>query len=323
MNPPPPPSPIRTSSPAASWRMPSTARLELRTGKISLLIDAGGAAPGRPPTANRRPHTVVFLATRPLNPPADAHIASLEAEEALERAAGRIDVVTVRQSEHGDGKQGAGATSISRSPACSASEPHGHGHLEPGLLHHRARQRPPRKAAHPPPPMRRSDYLLSQMFGRLVSPAASRSSCSSAWAGSPSASCTARCCSSSPPASWAPLSFWRPSACSSLSRVRTVEMLRGWAQHGHAADVAALRRLLLVRALPRPPATGHPRPPLDRAHRRFARHHQRRAIGISGGRHAARPSSPPGEFASFLVALRVLPGALTGGGVGQRLNLQL
>jgi ABC-2 type transport system permease protein len=70
---------------------PAEARQALHAGKISLLVDPN---PGAPAAAPPPPiHSVVFRydPTRP-----DAHIASLETKEALERAAGRVDVVTVR-----------------------------------------------------------------------------------------------------------------------------------------------------------------------------------------------------------------------------------
>jgi ABC-2 type transport system permease protein len=131
-----------------------TARLELRTGKISLLIDASAPGPAKP-------HNVVFRydPTRP-----DAHIASLEAEEALERAAGRIDVVTVRTERVTE--QGARYIDF-LIPGLLGMNLMGTGIWSLAFSITVARQRHLLKRLIATP-MRRSDYLLSQMFGRLV-----------------------------------------------------------------------------------------------------------------------------------------------------------
>jgi ABC-2 type transport system permease protein len=150
-----------------------TARLELRTGKISLLIEASAPLPAPPAAAARpvaapqaapppaTPHNVVFRydPTRP-----DAHIASLEAEEALERAAGRIDVVTVRTERVTE--QGARYIDF-LIPGLLGMNLMGTGIWSLAFSITVARQRHLLKRLIATP-MRRSDYLLSQMFGRLV-----------------------------------------------------------------------------------------------------------------------------------------------------------
>jgi ABC-2 type transport system permease protein len=186
--------------------MPPDAGLEsLRTGKISLLIEpsplvaplpAGDPAPaGRPsppvasapgssppspnaPAAARAPDPEAPAAPpdRPMVPPGqpvvfrfdqtrpDSRIAGLEAEDALQRAAGRADVVVIR-AEHvtergsryidflipgllGMNLMGTGVWSLAFS-----------------ITSARQKQLLKRLIA---TPMRRSHYLLAQVFGRLV-----------------------------------------------------------------------------------------------------------------------------------------------------------
>src|SRR5579864_5674336 len=65
---------------------PAPASEALRTGRISLLID-----PGAPAGGAGRPWSFRFDQTRP-----DSRIARLAAEDALQRAAGRADVIAIR-----------------------------------------------------------------------------------------------------------------------------------------------------------------------------------------------------------------------------------
>ena len=135
------------------------AREALRTGKVSLLVEPQGslpAAPGAPPAA---PVTFQYDPTQP-----ESRIARLEATDALERAAGRRDLLPVR--------------------AVEATEP-GSRYIDfliPGLLgmnlmgtgiwslafsitNARNKRILKRLVA---TPMRRSDFLLAQILARLV-----------------------------------------------------------------------------------------------------------------------------------------------------------
>jgi ABC-2 type transport system permease protein len=165
---------------------PEAGREALRTGKISLLIESGApagpssaapagssldasdparpaapvaAAPASAPPAPGQRMVFRFDPTRP-----ESRIATLEAEDALERAAGRADVVTIRTeqvSERGSryidflipgllglNMMGTGIWSIAFSVTTA-----------------RQKQLLKRLVA---TPMRRSDYLLAQVLGRLV-----------------------------------------------------------------------------------------------------------------------------------------------------------
>lgn len=125
-------------------------REALRTGKISLLVAPGGAG---------RQLTFHFDETRP-----DSRIARLEADDALQRAAGRKDVLPV-------------ASALIKEPGARYID-----FLIPGLLglnlmgsgvwslafsitSARSRRILKRLVA---TPMKKSDYLLSQMLARLV-----------------------------------------------------------------------------------------------------------------------------------------------------------
>jgi ABC-2 type transport system permease protein len=126
---------------------PREGREALRTGKISLLIEAG------PPAVFH------FDETRP-----DSRIARLEADDALQRAAGRRDLLAVRSvkmTEKGSryidflipgllglNLMGTGIWSIAFSVTTARSR-----HILKRLV---------------ATPMHRSDYLLSQILGRLV-----------------------------------------------------------------------------------------------------------------------------------------------------------
>lgn len=126
---------------------PAEGREALRTGKISLLVEAG------PPAVFH------FDETRP-----DSRIARLEAEDALQRAAGRRDVMAVRSEKViekgsryidflipgllGMNLMGTGVWSIAFSVTTA-----------------RSRRILKRLVA---TPMRRSQYLLAQILGRLV-----------------------------------------------------------------------------------------------------------------------------------------------------------
>jgi len=135
---------------------PAAGRDALRTGKISLLVELARPAGGPSPAP-----LVVFRfdPTRP-----DARIASLAAEDALQRAAGRRDVVATRSeevTEHGSryidflipgllgmNLMGTGIWSLAFSITTA-----------------RQKQLLKRLIA---TPMRRSHYLLAQILGRLV-----------------------------------------------------------------------------------------------------------------------------------------------------------
>ncbi len=149
-------------------------REALRTGRISLLIEpgppvaAGAAAPPRAAAAGagasaggdlRRPWIFRFDQTRP-----DSRIARLEAEDALQRAAGRADAVAVR-SELVTEK---GSRYIDfLIPGLLGLNLMGTGiwSLAFGITTARQRQLLKRLVA---TPMRRSHYLLAQVLGRLV-----------------------------------------------------------------------------------------------------------------------------------------------------------
>jgi len=156
---------------------PGEAREALRTGKISLLIEPGAAAPavvpgppapaaapaGAPAAAGvaevRRPWTFHFDQTRP-----DSRIARLESEDALQRAAGRTDAVAIR-SELVTEK---GSRYIDfLIPGLLGLNLMGTGiwSLAFGVTTARQKQLLKRLVA---TPMRRSHYLLAQVLGRLV-----------------------------------------------------------------------------------------------------------------------------------------------------------
>jgi ABC-2 type transport system permease protein len=146
---------------------PAAGRDALRTGKISLLVEIEGDRPPAatvprspsPPPPSPPPVVFRFDPTRP-----DARIASLAAEDALQRAAGRRDVVATRSeevTEHGSryidflipgllgmNLMGTGVWSLAFSITTA-----------------RQKQLLKRLIA---TPMRRSHYLLAQILGRLV-----------------------------------------------------------------------------------------------------------------------------------------------------------
>jgi ABC-2 type transport system permease protein len=158
------------------------ARLALHAGKISLLVDPNAAVPAAaanaavPATAANAAapagaartaaggapvHAVVFRfdPTRP-----DAHIASLEAKEALERAAGRVDVVTVRTEKVTE----KGSRYIDfLIPGLLAMNLMGTGIWSLAFSITSARQRHLLKRLIATP-MRHGQYLLAQILGRLV-----------------------------------------------------------------------------------------------------------------------------------------------------------
>jgi ABC transporter DrrB family efflux protein len=125
------------------------AREALRTGRVSLLIE-----PGAP-----RPWIFHFDQTRP-----DSRIARLEAEDALQRAAGRTDAIAIRS----DLVTEKGSRYIDfLIPGLLGLNLMGTGiwSLAFGITTARQRQLLKRLVA---TPMRRSDYLLAQVLGRLV-----------------------------------------------------------------------------------------------------------------------------------------------------------
>jgi ABC transporter DrrB family efflux protein len=122
-------------------------RSALRTGKISLLVEPG------PPVVFR------FDETRP-----DSRIARLEAEDSLQRAAGRTDRLPVRDEKVTE----KGARYIDfLLPGLIGMNLMGTGiwSLAFSIVNARSRKVLKRLIA---TPMRRSDYLLSQILGRLV-----------------------------------------------------------------------------------------------------------------------------------------------------------
>jgi ABC-2 type transport system permease protein len=139
---------------------PGEGREALRTGKVSLLIEPGPAAPAASGVAEaRRPWTFHFDQTRP-----DSRIARLEAEDALQRAAGRTDAVAIR-SELVTEK---GSRYIDfLIPGLLGLNLMGTGiwSLAFGVTTARQKQLLKRLVA---TPMRRSHYLLAQVLGRLV-----------------------------------------------------------------------------------------------------------------------------------------------------------
>jgi ABC-2 type transport system permease protein len=139
------------------------AREALRTGKISLLVEP--AAPASAPAAAAgeamvpRSWTFHFDQTRP-----DSRIARLEAEDALQRAAGRIDPITIRSALVTE----KGSRYIDfLIPGLLGLNLMGTGiwSLAFGITTARQRQLLKRLVA---TPMRRSHYLLAQVLGRLV-----------------------------------------------------------------------------------------------------------------------------------------------------------
>jgi ABC-2 type transport system permease protein len=148
---------------------PQEAREALRTGRISLLIEPGQAAvpglaapaAGRAPddAGLRRPWVFRFDQTRP-----DSRIARLEAEDALQRAAGRADAVAVRTELVTE----KGSRYIDfLIPGLLGLNLMGTGiwSLAFGITTARQKQLLKRLVA---TPMRRSQYLLAQVLGRLV-----------------------------------------------------------------------------------------------------------------------------------------------------------
>ncbi len=126
---------------------PEEGKEALRTGKISLLIEAGP-----PPVFH-------FDETRP-----DSRLARLEAEDALQRAAGRRDATTVRAEK----VTAKGSRYIDfLIPGLLGMNLMGTGvwSLAFGVTNARSRRILKRLVA---TPMRRSQYLLSQIFGRLT-----------------------------------------------------------------------------------------------------------------------------------------------------------
>jgi ABC-2 type transport system permease protein len=135
---------------------PRAAQEALRTGRISLLIESAGGAGG----ASGRPSPWIFRfdQTRP-----DSRIARLEAEDALQRGAGRTDVVGI-QTELVTEK---GSRYIDfLIPGLIGMNLMGTGiwSLAFGITTARQKQLLKRLVA---TPMRRSHYLLAQVLGRL------------------------------------------------------------------------------------------------------------------------------------------------------------
>jgi ABC-2 type transport system permease protein len=155
---------------------PGEAREALRTGKISLLIEPGTPVPATPPAAApadppaaaaaaageagvRRSWIFQFDQTRP-----DSRIARLEAEDALQRAAGRTDAIAIRS----DLVTEKGSRYIDfLIPGLVGMNLMGTGiwSLAFGVTTARQKQLLKRLVA---TPMRRSHYLLAQVLGRLV-----------------------------------------------------------------------------------------------------------------------------------------------------------
>jgi ABC-2 type transport system permease protein len=129
----------------------AAAREALRTGKVSLLVEPGEA-----------PATPVTFRYDPTQP--ESRIARLEATDALERAAGRADVVPVRAVEVSE----KGARYIDfLIPGLLGMNLMGTGiwSLAFSITNARNRRILKRLVA---TPMRRSDFLLAQIFARLV-----------------------------------------------------------------------------------------------------------------------------------------------------------
>ncbi|HEY8022274.1 MAG TPA: ABC transporter permease [Thermoanaerobaculia bacterium] len=123
----------------------------LRTGKVSLLVTPGGGG--------SRGVTFEFDPTQP-----ESRIARLEAQDALERAAGRADVVPVRAVEMTE----KGSRYIDfLIPGLLGMNLMGTGiwSLAFSITNARSRRILKRLVA---TPMRRSDFLLAQIFARLV-----------------------------------------------------------------------------------------------------------------------------------------------------------
>lgn len=126
---------------------PAEGREALRTGRISLLVEAG------PPIVFR------FDETRP-----DSRIARLEAEDALQRAAGRKDVVPVRAEKVTE----KGARYIDfLVPGLLGMNLMGTGIWSLAFSVTTARNKRVLKRL-VATPMRRSHYLLAQILGRLI-----------------------------------------------------------------------------------------------------------------------------------------------------------
>jgi len=144
------------------------AREALRTGRISLLVEPAAPAPATPPAAaapaagaagTPRSWIFHFDQTRP-----DSRIARLEAEDALQRAAGRTDAVTIRSALVTE----RGSRYIDfLIPGLLGLNLMGTGiwSLAFGITTARQRQLLKRLVA---TPMRRSHYLLAQVLGRLI-----------------------------------------------------------------------------------------------------------------------------------------------------------
>jgi len=126
---------------------PREGREALRTGRISLLVEAG------PPVVFR------FDPTRP-----DSRIARLEADEALQRTAGRQDVVAVKSEEV---KEKGSRYIDFLIPGLLGMNLMGTGIWSLAFSVTTARNRRILKRLIATP-MRKSDYLLSQIFGRLA-----------------------------------------------------------------------------------------------------------------------------------------------------------
>jgi ABC-2 type transport system permease protein len=132
---------------------PGVTREALRTGRISLLIEPAGAV-GTP-----SPWIFRFDETRP-----DSRIARLEAEDALQRAAGRSDVVAIKTELVTE----KGSRYIDfLIPGLLGMNLMGTGiwSLAFGITTARQKQLLKRLVA---TPMRRSHYLIAQVLGRLV-----------------------------------------------------------------------------------------------------------------------------------------------------------
>jgi ABC-2 type transport system permease protein len=129
---------------------PAQGREALRTGKISLLIEGGESGP---------PVVFHFDETRP-----ESRIARLEASDALQRAAGRADPLPVRAERVTE--KGARYVDF-LIPGLIGLNLMGTGiwSLAFSITNARGRRVLKRLIA---TPMRRSDYLLSQILGRLI-----------------------------------------------------------------------------------------------------------------------------------------------------------
>jgi len=154
------PAPAPTAAPAAAAAASAApAPVAAREGELPPAAQPAAASPGAGETATPRSWIFHFDQTRP-----DSRIARLEAEDALQRAAGRTDAITIRSALVTE----KGSRYIDfLIPGLLGLNLMGTGiwSLAFGITTARQRQLLKRLVA---TPMRRSHYLLAQVLGRLV-----------------------------------------------------------------------------------------------------------------------------------------------------------